>query len=93
MTEALVLVLALLALGYLARRFGRMPEQASDVLNRFVIDICLPAVLLRVVPTLRLRWDVLALVATPWLLALFGLLATRLCARVLKLDRASATVL
>lgn len=93
MTEALVLILALLALGYLARRFGRLPEHASDVLNRFVIDICLPAVLLRVLPTLRFRWDVLALAVTPWLLALIGFAATRLSARVLKLDRASAAVL
>jgi predicted permease len=93
LTQALVLVLALLALGYLADRFGRMPASASDVLNRFVIDICLPALLLRVIPTLRFRWDVLALVVTPWALALVGLLVARASARLLRLDRASAAVL
>jgi malate permease and related proteins len=93
LTQALVLVLSLLALGYLANRFGRMPASASDVLNRLVIDLCLPAVLLRVIPTLRFRWDVLALIVTPWALALAGLLVARLSQRWLKLDRTSATVL
>jgi predicted permease len=93
LTEALVLVLSLLALGYLANRTGRMPASASDVLNRFTIDICLPALLLRVVPTLRFRWDVLALVVVPWTLAAIGYLVTRASTRVLGLDRASAAVL
>ncbi|HEX5659719.1 MAG TPA: AEC family transporter [Polyangiales bacterium] len=93
MTQALVLVLSLLALGYLANRFGRMPASASDVLNRLVIDLCLPAVLLRVIPTLRFRWDVLALIVTPWALAVVGLLVARSAQRILKLDRATATVL
>ncbi len=93
MTEALALCLSLLALGYLANRFGRMPSSASDVLNRLVIDLCLPALLLRVIPTLRLRLDVLALVVTPYALAMVGWLVTRVSTRVLKLDRASAAVL
>lgn len=89
MTQALVLVLSLLALGYLANRLGRFPSSASDVLNRFVIDLCVPAVLLLMIPKLSFRWELLALVATPWLLALVGLIFSR----ALKLDRASAAVL
>ncbi|MFT3922782.1 MAG: AEC family transporter [Myxococcales bacterium] len=87
MSPALVLVVLLLLAGYLARRLSRFPEHSSDVLNRFVIDVCLPAVILRVVPSLTLRWDLLILVLVPWSLAALGYLFARLLARSLGFDR------
>ncbi|MDB4989221.1 MAG: hypothetical protein JWN04_4399 [Myxococcaceae bacterium] len=93
MDPAYVLVLSLLALGYLARKLGRFPDSASDVLNRFVVDLCVPAVLLRLLPTLHFQWELIALVAAPWLLALLAFFIARLAARVLHLDRASEAVL
>jgi malate permease and related proteins len=93
MAPELILVLALLALGWLARKLGRFGDGASDVLNRFVIDLCVPAVVLRLVPTLEFRASLVALVATPWLLALVALLVVRLAERQLRLDRATAAVL
>jgi predicted permease len=88
----LVLVLVALAGGYLARKLGRFPDNASDVLNRFVIDVCVPAMILRLVPTLTMRWDLLLLVVTPWLMVALSLVASRLLRRVLRLDAHSATV-
>jgi predicted permease len=82
----LLLVLIALGLGYLARKLGRFPDDASDVLNRFVIEVCLPATILRLVPRLHMRWDLALLVATPWLLIGFAWLASRLLARALGLD-------
>lgn len=93
MAAALTLVLSLLVLGYLARRFGRFPENAAAVLNQFVIDLCLPAAMLRLIPSLRMRWELVTLVALPWLLALLAFLFARLLARLLRLDRASETAL
>lgn len=93
MAPALVLILSLLALGYAARRFARFPANATDVLNQFVIDLCVPAALLRVVPSLRMRWELFALIAIPWLLAGLAWGLARLSARLLRLDRASETVL
>jgi predicted permease len=93
MQPAYVLVLTLLALGYLARKLARFPESASDVLNRFVIDLCVPAVLLRLLPTLHFQWELIALVATPWLLALLALVIARLAARTLRLSRPAEAVL
>jgi len=92
-TAALTLVLLLLALGYLARKLARFPENAADVLNRFVLDLCLPAAILKVVPTLRFEWRLGVLVVVPWLLALLAYGIARLAGRLLKLDRASQTVL
>lgn len=93
MDPAYVLVLALLALGYLARKLARFPDSASDVLNRFVVDLCVPAVLLRLLPTLHFRWEMVALLAAPWLLAVLAFIIARAAARVLRLDRATEAVL
>lgn len=93
MSPQLVLVVAALAAGYLARRLGRFPENASEVLNRFVIDVCLPATILLLVPALEMRWDVLLLVLTPWLLMLIALGLTQIATRALQLDRPTAATL
>jgi malate permease and related proteins len=93
MIPALTLILPLLAFGYLARRFGRFPDSAADVLNRFVIDVCLPALLLRLIPTVHMRWELAALVAVPWFLALLSYALARLGTRLLGFDRATAAAL
>jgi predicted permease len=93
MFSALFLVFALLLAGYAARRLGRFPENAADVLNRFVIDVCLPATILRLVPTLTLNAGLWALVATPWAMAALAYLAARAAARWLGLSDEIRSVL
>lgn len=93
MAPELVLVLVALAGGYVARKLGRFPENASDVLNRFVIDVCLPAMILRLVPTLTMRWDLLLLVLMPWWMVALAFVATRALQRGLRLDTHTTTVL
>lgn len=93
MTPELVLVLFALGFGYLARKLGRFPEHASDVLNRFVIDVCLPALILRLVPGLRMRWDLLLLVVTPWALIAIAFVVSRVLGRALALDPKTRAVL
>jgi malate permease and related proteins len=70
-----------------------MPDNAADVLNRFVIDICLPATILRLVPKLSLEPALAVLVLVPWSMALLAYLAARVVARPLGLDRANRTAL
>jgi len=93
MDPAFVLVLLLLALGYLARRTERLPEYSSDALNRFVIDLCVPAALLRLIPTLRFEWTYVALAIVPWLLAALAYGMVRLLATALALDRSTRAAL
>lgn len=93
MQAAIILVLLLLSLGYAARRVERYPESASAVLNRVVIDLCLPAALLRLLPTLHFRADLAVLMVVPWLLAGVAYAVSRLAARAWQLDRATETVL
>lgn len=90
---ALLLVLSLLSLGYLARRLARFPDDAADTLNRFVIDLCVPATLLRLLPTLHFELELATLVVLPWVLALIAYGIARLASRLLRLDRASEAVL
>ena len=83
----------MLVAGYLARRFERLPENAPEVLNRFVIDVCVPATILRLVPRLSLGAGVTVLAVMPWVMASLAYVAARVAARLLSLDRVTATAL
>jgi len=67
-TSALATILLLLAAGYACARLGVFAPDAADVLNRFVLYVCLPALILALLPGLRVRAEHLALVAIPWAL-------------------------
>jgi predicted permease len=66
--DAFLLVLGMLALGKACAATGRFPESAAEVLNRFVLDVCLPAAVLRYASRLELDADLLRVIAVPWLL-------------------------
>ena len=68
MLSALSIAVALLLVGYLLRKSGRLPDNAAETLNRFVIDICVPATILRLVPTLTFTPSLAVLVIVPWAL-------------------------
>lgn len=93
MPAAFFAFFVLLGLGYLARRSGRFPDNAADTLNLFVIDVCLPALVLRVVPTLSPRWDLMVLVITPWVITAVAWLAVALGRRLFRWDTATSTAL
>jgi malate permease and related proteins len=93
MGSALFLVCSLLLAGYVARRLGRLPENAAAVLNRFVIDICVPATVLRLVPKMTVSPALAVLVVVPWVIAGFAYSVARLARRRLALDQSSTTAL
>jgi len=93
MASTLALFFLLLLAGYVSRRIARFPDAAADVLNRFVIDICVPAAILRLVPTLTLRAELSLLAVVPWLMAGLAYLFSRLLARPLGLDAGARTAL
>jgi predicted permease len=93
MVSALLTVLGLLLVGYVMQRLGRLPSNAAEVLNRFVIDICLPATILRLVPKLSLGAGVAPLVIVPWAIAALSYALVRLLARPLGLDAKTRTAL
>lgn len=93
MLPSLFLVFSLLALGALSRRYRRFPDNGADVLNRFIIDVCLPATILRVVPTLTLHAGLLVLVVIPWAMAALSYAISLGIGRWLRLDTHVRTVL
>jgi predicted permease len=93
MLSALSIAVALLLVGYLLQRSGRMPVNAADTLNRFVIDICVPAAILRLVPTLTFTPSLAVLVIVPWAMAALAFVIARLTSRGLGLDRTTTTAL
>jgi malate permease and related proteins len=93
MASALFLVCSLLFAGYVARRLGRLPENAAEVLNRFVIDICVPATVLRLVPKMTVSPALAILVVVPWLMAGLAYLTARVAQRFFALDQSSSTAL
>jgi malate permease and related proteins len=93
MASTLILFLLLLIAGYVARRFARFPDSAADVLNRFVVDVCVPAAILRLVPGLHLRAELSLLAIVPWLAAGVAYVFSRVLAQPLALDRGARTTL
>jgi hypothetical protein len=75
MSNVIGLLGACLVLGALARRSGRFPEAAPVALNAFVLNVALPALVLRAVHGLAFAPGLLLAAATPWLVFLmaFGL--------------------
>ncbi|MDR3415284.1 MAG: AEC family transporter [Nevskia sp.] len=81
--SALLLLVLCLALGVLASRYARPPAGLAQHLNWWVLNIALPALVLDLIPRVRLDPHLWFLVATQWLLfvfawLLFGLLGPRL---------------
>jgi predicted permease len=93
MVSALSIAVALLLVGYLLRKSGRMPDNAADTLNRFVIDVCVPAAILRLVPTLTFTPSLAVLVIVPWVMAGLAYLTARAASRWFGLDQTTATAL
>jgi predicted permease len=88
MNPAFLLILgSMLAGGYLTARLRVFPDNAADTLNRFVIYISLPAVVLLLVPKLRFSSDLFVLALTPWLMLGASLLLVWAAARRLRFSR------
>lgn len=72
---AILAMLVALAAGWICQRRRAFPDNASETLNRFVLWVCLPALVLARVPGLSLRLELLALAISPWLVAAVGVVA------------------
>lgn len=86
MSESLLLIVVMLSAGYLCRQLSVLPDNAAETLQRFVIYVCLPALVLSIVPSLRFRSDLYLVVLMPWLLLGVGVGAVLLARRVLGLS-------
>lgn len=62
----LVLLLACFSLGVLLRKANRLPTDAHLTINALVVQTALPALALKHLHAIELRWDLLQAVCLPW---------------------------
>ncbi len=67
--SAIIAMLIALAAGWFCRRRALFEDNAAEAFNRFVLWICLPALILARVPGLQLRSELLALALAPWMVS------------------------
>lgn len=87
MLPTILLVLVMFVAGGLFRRVGIFSETEADTINRFVVYVSLPALVLHAIPRLTWESELLVLVITPWATLVVGVLASWLVARTFKLSR------
>lgn len=65
--ENFILILLAISIGYLFKQLRIFPEEAAAILNKFVIFISLPAMILLQIPKLTLSMDILIPVVIAWI--------------------------
>ena len=88
-----ILILILIALGWLMARFRVLPREAPEVLNKVVISLCLPALIVIHLPGLQPTWSLLPLVLIPWTLLALTIVTVLPLARWLSLSREATAAL
>lgn len=87
LSPSVFLVIAMLVLGKGFAHTSLLPQNTPEVINRLVIWLFLPALVLKAVHGLEFRAELLVLVATPWLLAVLTVLAVLVLSRLLAWKR------
>ncbi|NOK39529.1 AEC family transporter [Corallococcus exercitus] len=82
-----------LVLGVLARRSGRFPEGTAPAFNAFLLNVSLPALVLRAMHRLEFAPGLMVAAVAPWLLFGGAVLFLRLLGPRLGLSRESVTAL
>jgi hypothetical protein len=87
MAAAVTLMLVLLGLGQLCGRLRVFPEGSAELLHRFVLLICLPALVIVQVRQLQFDPALSVLILIPWVWALLAIVLVKLLRRPLQLSR------
>jgi predicted permease len=85
--ENLIIIFFLLLLGMTLSRLKIFPDNASQVLNLFIIYISLPALILLQVPRLTFSKELLAPVLIPWVMLVFSAMLVLAASRIFKWPR------
>jgi predicted permease len=85
--NAFILLIACLLLGFAVARLASPPPTLASGLNWWVLHIALPAMVLHLIPTLTLRWDMWFLVASMWLVFALGWLLFAMLGKALEWTR------
>ena len=81
--ENFILILLAIAIGYGLNRLRIFPEDAADILNKFVIYISLPAMILLQIPKLAFSMDIVIPVVIAWIVMVITAIITLVVSKVL----------
>jgi predicted permease len=82
--ENIVLVMGLIGLGSVSKRSGIFPENTPEVLNKFILNISLPAIIIISIPSLVFDSNMLLPVAIHWGAFLFHVAILYFVCKILK---------
>tara|TARA_R110001592_G_scaffold66617_2_gene204598 strand:- start:41633 stop:42535 length:903 start_codon:yes stop_codon:yes gene_type:complete len=85
--ESFYLILSYIIIGLLLRRVKTMPEHTSLALNAYVLNVALPALILKNMPLLSFSSALYIPAVTPWFLLVFVVLLTLSLAKVFHWSR------
>jgi predicted permease len=85
--ESFYLILSYIIIGLLLRRVKTMPENTSMVLNAYVLNVALPALILKNMPLLNFSSDLYIPAFTPWFLLVFVILLTLFLSKIFHWSR------
>lgn len=91
--DAFLLIVVMLVVGMLAARSGLFADNAAEVLNRFVLYVCLPAAILRAAPKLEFSSALIGLVAVPWIVLAISIALVLLASHLFRFGTAERAVL
>lgn len=85
--ENLVLVIGLIGLGTLMKKSSIFPKNSAEVLNQFVLNISLPAIIILSISKLKINFDMLIPIGVHWGSFIFHILLILLISRLLKFSK------
>ncbi|RUO35637.1 hypothetical protein CWE11_02420 [Aliidiomarina sanyensis] len=85
--SAMILILAYLVIGLFLKRANLLPVNTGQVLNQYVINVAVPAMILLHLPFLEVGMDVLTPAIMPWVLYPIAIGLVLLCARIFGWNR------
>ena len=88
-----IIIFSFLSLGIIAKRFITEQQAATDHLNKLVINIIIPAVILLNAPDLLADKSLLPLIYSPWVILLFSALMILSLAKVFAWNRSTTAAL
>jgi len=91
--QNLILVLGFIGIGSLIKRTAIFPDNTAEVLNKFILNISLPAIILVSIPKLQINMEMLVPVSIHWISFISNIIFILIAAKWLKFKRETLGVL
>lgn len=91
--QNIVMVIGFIGLGSLIKKSSMFPENTSEVLNKFILNISLPAIILISIPHLKINMEMIVPVGLHWVAIIINILFIFLISRWLKFSKMTLGVL